>query len=101
MPEEQILRLSDSFEAKSVKAAVELRVRTLNINFGYNKALMGKCHILEEYARFVEASREYAGENKDLNLALNEAVDYCIHNDILSDFLSKYRAEVVGMLLEK
>lgn len=101
MPEEQILRLSDLFENKSVQAAVELRVRMLNINYGYNKALMRKCRILEEYARFVEISRECAIENKDLNLALNEAVDYCIHNDILSDFLSKYSAEVVGMLLEE
>ena len=33
--------------------------------------------------------------------AMGEAVQYCIEHDILADFLRKYRAEVLGMLLEK
>ena len=37
MPEEQILKLSDAFENKTVQADVELVVRMLNINYGHNK----------------------------------------------------------------
>lgn len=33
--------------------------------------------------------------------ALSDAVDYCIENGILADFLKKNRAEVLGMLLEE
>ncbi len=33
--------------------------------------------------------------------ALSDAVDYCIENGILAEFLKKNRAEVLGMLLEE
>ncbi|MDD6810298.1 MAG: hypothetical protein PUD93_00270 [Lachnospiraceae bacterium] len=101
MPEEQILRLSDAFENKEHKADVELTVRMLNINYGYNRELMEKCKILEEYAEFVSVSRKFAEQENDKKVALNKAIDYCIENEILRDFLKKYRAEVLGMLLEE
>lgn len=100
MPEEQILRLSDAFETRKQNTDVELKVRMLNINHGYNQSLMNKCKTLEEYARFVDISRQYAAEGLNIQAALNAAVDYCIDHGILSDFLNKYRAEVLGMLLE-
>ena len=45
MPEEQILRLSDAFKDTGKEADVELRVKMLNINYGYNKELMEKCRV--------------------------------------------------------
>ena len=36
-----------------------------------------------------------------MQTAMNRAVDYCIENDILKEFLLKNRAEVLGMLLEE
>lgn len=33
--------------------------------------------------------------------AINSAVEYCIENDILADFLMKHKAEVDDMLLSK
>ncbi|MCH5250642.1 MAG: Rpn family recombination-promoting nuclease/putative transposase [Lachnospiraceae bacterium] len=101
MPEESILRLSDAFENKELEADVELKVRMLNINYGHNSDLVAKCHILEEYARFVEVSRNYATDGENIENVLNNVIDYCIENGILSEFLRKYRAEVVGMLLEE
>ena len=53
-PEEQILRLSDAFENKKREPDVELKIRVLNINYGHNRELMGKCHALEEYSEFIE-----------------------------------------------
>lgn len=100
-PEEQILKLSDAFENKMQEADVELKVRMLNINYGHNKELMKKCRVLEEYAKFVHICRLYISEGYDRQTALNTAIDYCIDHDILADFLRKYRAEVLGMLLEK
>ncbi len=38
---------------------------------------------------------------QDMPEALNVAISYCIDHDILSDFLKKYQAEVLGMLLEE
>lgn len=101
MPEEQTLRLSDAFENKKVRADVELTVRMLNINYGHNKLLMEKCRILEEYSRFVAAARDWMAVEQDMQTALNRAVDSCIEEGILQEFLLKNRAEVLGMLLEE
>ena len=101
VPEEQILRLSDSFENKERQEDVELTVRMLNINHGHNKTLMEKCRTLSEYAQFVAVSREYAAEGRPMQEALEEAVEYCIDHGILSEFLRRNRSEVLGMLLEE
>ena len=47
-------------------------MRMLNINHGYNKALMEKCRTLSEYAQFVAVSREYAAEGRPMQEALEE-----------------------------
>ncbi len=101
MPEEQTLRLSDAFENKTVRADVELTARMLNINYGYNKRLMEKCRVLEEYSRLVAITREYMHSEKDMQTALSRAMDCCIENGILKEFLIRNRAEVLGMLLEE
>lgn len=43
----------------------------------------------------------YNGTKEMPEEALAEAVDYCIENGILEEFLRKNRAEVLGMLLEE
>lgn len=101
MPEEQMLKLSDAFENKNVRSDVELTVLMLNINCGHNKRLMGKCRVLEEYSKFVAVTREFMTEEKDVQTALNRAVDECIEKGVLKEFLLKNRAEVLGMLLEE
>ncbi len=100
-PEEQILKLSDAFENKEKEFDVELKVRMLNINYGHNRQLMEKCSALEEYAEFVSLTRRYIAEGKTMQDALNTAIKYCIGHGILADFLKKYRAEVLGMILEE
>lgn len=101
LPEEQTLKLSDAFENKKVRADVELTVRMLNINYGYNKQLMEKCRILEEYSKMVAVIKNFMAVEKDMQIVLNRAVDECIEKDILKEFLLKNRAEVLGMLLEE
>lgn len=101
LPEEQTLKLSDAFENKKVRADVELTVRMLNINFGHNERLMEQCRVLKEYSELVAITREYMLAEKDMQTALNGAMDACIEKGILKEFLSRKRAEVLGMLLEE
>lgn len=101
MPEEKILRLSDAFENRNVHPDIELTVRMININRGHNGALMEQCKTLAEYSEFVSVTREFTLEKNYTKTALTDAVDYCIENGILVDFLRKNRAEVLGMLLEE
>lgn len=100
-PEEQILNLSDAFINKDRKADLELRVRMLNINYGHNKELMEKCHVLKEYAMFVDISRQFMEQGLPRQEAMESAIQYCIEQGILAKTLTKYRAEVLGMILEE
>ena len=57
---------------------------------------MEQCQTLKEYAQYVNCVRRYAKEFK-LADAVEQAVDECIHNNILSEFLRKNKAEVIAM----
>ena len=128
-PEEQELRLSDSFvqvpegeslkdtagtEAdKTDKPSVEVVVQLLNINYGCNQELMEKCQKLMEYSKFVALVRvksdmlteKYKKEMKSVNKkeifaeAVALAIDEAIRDNVLKDILSKNMAEVTDMLL--
>ncbi len=88
--------LSDAYEKHIGDPNLELKVITLNINEGYNKDLMKQCKILREYAQYVEKVREYAS-TMDLNAAVEKAVDECIHQGILEEFLRANRMEVISV----
>lgn len=93
-PEQQILYLSDAFEKKQGEPALELSVTVYNINLGHNLELLEACRLLKEYAQYVDHVRTYAKE-MPLPEAVEKAVDTCIRNGILSDFLRKNRAEAI------
>ena len=95
-PEQQVLRLSDAFEKKQEQLALELTVVVYNINLGHNQKLLDACRLLKEYAQYVEKVRTFAKEML-FKEAVEKAVDYCIGNGILSDFLSRNRAEAIAM----
>ena len=95
-PERRLLRLSDAFEKKVSSPELEVTVTMLNINLGKNRELMEKCKTLREYCMFVECIRKYAAQ-MDIEEAVERAVTECIRNDILADFLSAQRAEVIAM----
>ena len=58
---------------------------------------MEKCRELYDYSAFVALVREKRKNGMNLKRAVNEAIDECIHQDIMADFLRKNRAEVVKM----
>ena len=88
--------LSEAFENLSGNPKLELEVLTLNINEGHNPELMEQCQTLREYAQYVACVRRYAKEF-ELNKAVKLAVDECIRNNILSEFLRANKSEVISM----
>ena len=54
---------------------------------------------VEEYSIFVQCVREYIQSEPSVEDALEKAIDTCIHQDVLADFLKKHRAEVTNMIL--
>ena len=95
-PEKQTLRLSDAYEKRLEEVELELTVTVYNINYGHNQKLLEACQTLKEYAQYVAAVREYAKE-MPLVEAVESAVDSCIRQGILADFLRKNRAEAIEM----
>ncbi len=95
-PEKQTLRLSDAYEKQLEEVELELTVTVYNINYGHNQKLLEACQTLKEYAQYVAAVREYAKE-MPLAEAVESAVDSCIRQGILADFLRKNRAEAIEM----
>ena len=89
-------RLSDAYETVSGEPALELKVLVININEGHNQKLMESCRILKEYAQYVSKVRTYK-KTLSLNETVEKAVEECIQEGILRDFLLKHRAEVVAM----
>ena len=94
------LKLSDCFENTDNEApCLECTVTMLNINYGHNQELMKHCRRLEEYSIFVQCVREYIQSESSVEDALEKAIDTCINQDVLADFLKKHRAEVTNMIL--
>ena len=88
--------LSEAYEDQDGEPNLELKVITLNINEGHNRELMEQCRILKEYAQYVARVRIYAKE-MELNVAVERAVNECIQEGILADFLSRSRSEIIAM----
>ena len=95
-PEQRVLRLSDAFEKKQDHPALELTVIVYNVNLGHSQELLEACQLLKEYAQYVQRVRVFA-KGMPFPEAVEKAVDFCIKNEILSDFLSKNRAEAIAM----
>ena len=93
-PERQTLKLSEAYEKRQENPELELTVTVYNINLGYNEEIMDACRTLKEYAIYVERVRNYA-KQMPLTEAVEKAVDECIEEGILEEFLTKNRAEAI------
>ena len=91
-------RLSSAYECQTDDPDLELRVTVLNVNEGHNQELMEHCQTLKEYAQYVAKVRKYTSLG-DLSLeeAVECAVEECIKEGILAEFLIQNRAEVISM----
>lgn len=95
-PEQQELKLSASFNIQDEEPSLELRATLLNINPGYNNELKETCKTLNDYSEYTARIRLYS-QSMPLANAVERAIDECIREDILSEFLTKNRAEAKKM----
>ena len=71
----------------------------ININYGRNRELMEKCKPLRDYAILVDKIKRYTKEIKNIEEAVDRAINECIAEDVLADFLRKHRAEVLDVCI--
>lgn len=96
LPERVEYRLSDLFQKQTDKPELELIVTVYNINPGMNEELLEACQLLKEYMLFTTKIRENR-KKMELRLAVDKAVEDCIQEGILAEFLKRQRAEVTAM----
>jgi hypothetical protein len=102
-PDEEILRLSDSFKKRETlglpagkKPKLDLEVRVLNINEGRNADIAQHCQKLAEYSAFVAKYREFEKELGSKR-AMKATIRYCLAHDILVEFIKVHAKELLGM----
>ena len=97
------LKLSDAFAHPEDKGEFEWTAKVININTGNNNSLISKCKVLKEYVILTSRMREYiskySGKDFSDEEAVKMAVDECINEDVLREFLLENKAEVVKMFL--
>ncbi len=94
-----LLYLSDAFPTGRGSGCLECTCEVLNINRGYHRALMEKCHRLWEYSEFSSEIEENIKKGMRREEAVHTAIDTCIEKGILRDILVKQKAEVLHMIL--
>ncbi|MCR4733242.1 MAG: hypothetical protein K5819_08510 [Lachnospiraceae bacterium] len=96
-PDREELRLSDSFECKT--EGYEWTASFVNINTNHNRELMEKCPELKGYTKLVEYIRENIDQGMEKEESVDTAVDRCIEEGYLVDYLRQHIGEARGMLL--
>ena len=114
-PEKEVIKLSDAFINHTDTPEIELTVTVYNINPNNNTQLLEKSEVLRGYMIFVNRVRENlehqkkiaqnapeydeAAYEEDLEVAINEAIDYCVKHHIMEEFFRENRNEVTKSMV--
>ena len=93
------LRLSSAFKGDVPSGEFEWTATMYDLNSEANAALLNKCKPLKDYTFLIGRIRDNRNSKETIEEAVDEAVQYCIDNDILKGLLLKHRAEVISMVL--
>lgn len=110
-----MLKLSDAFINRTDTPEIELTVTVYNINPDNNTQLLEKSEVLRGYMIFVNRVRENlehqkkiaqnapeydeAAYEEELEVAINEAIDYCVKHHIMEEFFRENRNEVTKSMV--
>ncbi len=101
-PEERELRLSDAYLEGTGKSSLELKIRVLNVNYEKHAAILNRCKTLSEYSRFVHMVRKFkTEEGLELETAIKKAMNTCIEQGVLREFLLRHGSEVRNMIFHE
>ena len=102
VPEQYIYKLSDAYfknsndEVPFCEPFLELKVLVININGCYNEDIKRSCKTLSDYQTYVSLVRAYS-TTMPIEKAVSTAIEDCIDNNVLRDFLEKERAVVMSL----
>ena len=80
---------------------MELKVDIYNINYEKAPEIIARSKSLNDYSLFVHTVKMGVQEGKTFDEAVEDAVVYCIRNNIMKEFLELHGSEVSNMLLSE
>ena len=96
--EHDVLRLSDAFQVEGGEFSLELTAKVLNVNHGSGCEALEKSPSLGGYAYLVDLIRRYQESGLSRDKSIKPAIQQCISEGILADFLTENFKEVADML---
>ena len=91
----EILRLSDAFLAPSDQ--LELTVNVYNLANNKSTKIKSLCEPLHDYSIFSNKYKQFKNEGLSIDEAIKAAIDYCLENNIMSEYLKNNEREVIDM----
>ncbi|MBR5315342.1 MAG: Rpn family recombination-promoting nuclease/putative transposase [Firmicutes bacterium] len=96
--EKSRLCLSESYASDPGENTLELVVKIIDLRYNIDNPILKRSEKLMGYSYLLYTIRENRKLGMELGIAISQAVDTCIREDILSAFLIKHRSEVGSML---
>ena len=97
-PSEKILRLSDAYLEKTEHPMLELEVKVININPSSGHRILKECRPMYEYSWFIQQIKNYLADGWSRDDAITQAVQDCLDNGIMTEFMREHGSEAVNML---
>ena len=94
---EATLKLSQAFKEQTEQPNLELIVKVVNINRHNEHPLLELCKPINEYSIFVQTVRKW--KELDPVHGFQKAIEECIANNVLREYLERKTKEVINMLL--
>jgi hypothetical protein len=98
-PPMEELKLSDAFMQPVKAGNYEWTATVYNLNTGKNDTILDKCKPLADYMELINRIRRNQKEGYIIEEAVDLAVESCIRDDILSEYLKGHRAEARNMCI--
>ena len=86
---------------KQENPALELKVDIYNINYEKAPEIIARSKSLNDYSLFVHTVKTGVQSGRTFDEAVEDAVVYCIRNNIMKEFLELHGSEVSNMLLSE
>ncbi|MCL1997602.1 MAG: hypothetical protein FWG65_02425 [Turicibacter sp.] len=94
----KVMRLSDSFIIPDKEPALELVVQVIDVNYGCGSEALAKSPTLNGYAYFIHCIDSHIKAGLRRDKAIANAIDTCIKEDVLAEFMSEHYGKLVDML---
>ena len=100
-PLEETLLISDAYLEKTKEPMLELKTKVININLPKGHEILTKSRSMYEYSWFVQRIRDHIESDGNRDIAISRAIQDCLAEGIMVDFINEHGSEVHNMLFQE